>query len=526
MTRAVRALAAMVVAGCAARSSPPPLAPEVLRLDAELDSAFAGVAFARASWGVVVQSLDNGQVLYRRNAQQLFMPASNQKILTGAVALARLGPEFRYRTPVLARGPRSGDTLHGDLVVIGRGDVTLSQHATGGLDVLGSLRPWADSVKARGIRVITGRVVGDATFFPGAVLGEGWMWDDLQDSYSAPVGALQFNEGFAFIEVVPDTAPGLPARVRMLPADAPLRVFGSVTTAPRDSNVNEVRYERVFYTDSVVLGGRLSAGRAPLMIQAAVTDPTRHFENALTQALRESGIAVLGSRTPPAVTIVPVMPPVPAPPIVHTSNATDTRNPEPDTRNPAPDTRNPAPDTLFFWQSPPLRDMLPLLEKPSQNQIAEALLYTLGALRGVASVDSGRAVLTETLTGWGIPEDAYVYRDGSGLSRYNYVAPEAVAAVLWAMGKHPDFEVFYQSLPIAGVDGTIENRMRGTAAEGNAHAKTGSISNVRTLSGYVTTRDGEKLIFVLMANHFTANRRVVERVQDFVVERLANFSRQ
>jgi len=129
------------------------------------------------------------------------------------------------------------------------------------------------------------------------------------------------------------------------------------------------------------------------------------------------------------------------------------------------------------------------------------------------------------LKSWNIADDSYSIADGSGLSRYNYVAPEAVAAVLWAMGHHASFDVFYRSLPIAGVDGTIQNRMRGTAAENNAHAKTGSISNVRSLSGYVTTRDGERLLFVLMANHFTANRRVVERVQDFVVERLANFSR-
>ena len=509
MTRVVRALAAIVVAGCAARGTPPPLAPEVLRLNAELDSAFSGAAFTRASWGVFVQSLDNGQVFYRRNAQQLFMPASNQKILTGAVALARLGPDFRYRTPVLARGTRSGDTLAGDLVVIGRGDVTLSQHATGGADVLAALRPWADSITARGIRVVTGRVVGDATFFPGPVLGEGWMWDDLQDSYSAPVGALQFNEGFAVIEVTPDSVAGQPARVRLLPSEAPLRLYGSVLTAPRDSNINDVDYERVFYTDSVMLGGRLSAGRAPLMIQAAVTDPTRYFENALTQALRDAGVAVLGTRLSPSGTIVPV-PPAGS---VLMSNGT-----------PA-DPRAPIPDTLFFWQSLPLREMLPLLEKPSQNQIAEAFLYTLGALRGQASADSGRAVLRETLTSWGIPEDAYSYRDGSGLSRYNYVAPEAIGAVLWAMGRHPDFEVFYQALPIAGVDGSIRNRMRGTAAENNAHAKTGSIANVRTLSGYVTTRDGERLIFVLMANHFTASSRVADRVQDLVVERLANFTR-
>ena len=263
-------------------------------------------------------------------------------------------------------------------------------------------------------------------------------------------------------------------------------------TATRDTNINDIDYRRVFPTDSVVLTGRLSAGHAPVRIEAAVLDPTLYFERALTQVLREAGIGVLGAGA---------------------SIATS-------------DPRPPTPDTLFTWTSPTLREMLPLLEKPSQNQIAEALLRTLGTLRGVASVDSGRAVVKETLTGWGIPEDAYVYIDGSGLSRYNYVAPEAVAAVLAGIARHPDFSAFYDALPIAGVDGTVGTRMRGTAAENNLRAKTGSIANVRSLSGYVTTKDGEHLIFVIMANHFTVPPRVVTRVADFVGERLANFSRR
>jgi D-alanyl-D-alanine carboxypeptidase/D-alanyl-D-alanine-endopeptidase (penicillin-binding protein 4) len=277
-----------------------------------------------------------------------------------------------------------------------------------------------------------------------------------------------------------------------------------------------VHYDRVFYTDSVALSGRLSAGHAPLQFEAAVTDPTRYFEDALTQALREAGIAVLGPRMPPAATLVP------ATPLAMLPTAT-----APASGCTCCACAGPGTDTLFAWMSPRLDSVLTLLEKPSQNQIAEALLRTLGGVvKNVASVDSGRAVIKETLTGWGIPEDAYVYIDGSGLSRYNYVAPEAIAQALVSISKSPDFNAFYAALPIAGVDGTIEQRLRGTAAQGNAHAKTGSIANVRSLSGYVTTLDGERLVFVLLCNHFTAGRRVVERVQDHVVERLANFTRQ
>lgn len=491
MKRAVRLLGALALAGCgAARGGLRDPAPELARLVAELDSAFAAPQYARAQWGVVVRSLDNGEVLYRRNAARLFMPASNQKILTGAVALERLGPEFRFRTDVLAGGPRRGDTLAGDLVVVGRGDPTFSLRATDGTDVLASLRGFADSLRSRGITVITGRVRGDGSWFTDAPLGAGWMWDDLQDSYSAPVGALQFNESFAQLEIAPGDSAAAPARVRLIPSGAPLRVFSQVTTAPRDSNLRQVRRTRVFFTDSVVVTGRISQGQTPVRLDVAVTDPTRYFESALTQALREQGLEVRGEGPTPT--------------------------PEPRALTP-----------LFSLSSRPLRDILPLLEKPSQNQIAEALLRTLGGeLRGVASEDSGRAVVRETLTSWGIPEDAHVYVDGSGLSRYNYVAPEAVAEVLVAISRHPHFQVFLDALPVAGVDGTLASRMQGTAAHGNARAKTGSIANVRTLSGYVTTRDGERLVFVLMANHFTVPRRVVEQTQDHVVERLANFTRR
>jgi D-alanyl-D-alanine carboxypeptidase/D-alanyl-D-alanine-endopeptidase (penicillin-binding protein 4) len=477
----------VLAAGCTAHSRPARLAPAVRHLAAELDSAFSGPEFARAMWGVVVQSLDNGEVLYRRNAERLVMPASNMKLVTSSAALVQLGADFRYRTVVAARGTRRGDTLAGDLMVVGRGDPTFSQHVTGGTDVLASLRPWADSLRARGIRAVTGSVAGDGTWFTDAPLGQGWAWDYLGDAYAAPVGALQFNEGFAVLEVTPGEAAGAPARLALLPSEAPLRIFGSVTTAPRDSNVNSVDFSRAPFTDSVTVSGRLSAGRRPARLEVAVLDPTRYFEAALTQVLREAGVAVLGQASPAVATA----------------------------------------DTLFVWQSAPLRDILPPLLKPSQNQIAETLLRTLGGqTRNVASVDSGRAAVQETLRGFGIADDAYVIADGSGLSRYDYVAPETLARILLGMARRPDFDLFYQALPIAGVDGTIASRMRGTAAANNVHAKTGSIANVRSLSGYVTTADGERLVFVMIANHFTAPRRVVEVVQDHVLERLANFTRR
>jgi serine-type D-Ala-D-Ala carboxypeptidase/endopeptidase (penicillin-binding protein 4) len=250
-----------------------------------------------------------------------------------------------------------------------------------------------------------------------------------------------------------------------------------------------------------------------------VPDPIRYFTAGLTQVLREAGIQILGGATAPvpdtaaAGTDTAAAPRPAAPP----APATAAGRPPADT----------AVDTLFTWQSPPLAAVLQLMLKPSQNQIGETLLRALGAqVTGFGSMDSGRAVVRRVLTGFGVPPDAYVQADGSGLSRYNYVAPEALAEVLEGMYHRPDFEPFYDALPVAGVDGTLATRFLGTAAAGNVHAKTGTLSNVRSLSGYVRDADGELLVFVLLVNNFTVPVKVVDVAQDRIVERLATFSRR
>jgi D-alanyl-D-alanine carboxypeptidase/D-alanyl-D-alanine-endopeptidase (penicillin-binding protein 4) len=182
-------------------------------------------------------------------------------------------------------------------------------------------------------------------------------------------------------------------------------------------------------------------------------------------------------------------------------------------------------DTLFTIKSPPLREILPALEKPSQNQIAEILFKTLGLERtGVGSADSGRAVIERQLTEWSIAPTSFAVRDGSGLSRHDYIAPDAIVRVLDAMRKSPNFAVFRDALPLAGVDGTIANRMRGTAAAGNVHAKTGFVDKARSLSGYVTTADGRVLIFSLLCNNWTTTSREVDQVADAIAVRLAGLT--
>ncbi|MEO7360531.1 MAG: D-alanyl-D-alanine carboxypeptidase/D-alanyl-D-alanine-endopeptidase, partial [Gemmatimonadaceae bacterium] len=181
------------------------------------------------------------------------------------------------------------------------------------------------------------------------------------------------------------------------------------------------------------------------------------------------------------------------------------------------------PDTLVVLTSPPLRDVLKRLEKPSQNQLAEILFKTIALERtGFGRADSARAVIQRQLVEWGIPPEAIAVRDGSGLSRHDYVAPRTLVKILDVMRRSPSFETFYAALPIAGVDGTIASRMRNTGAASNVHAKTGTVDKARSLSGYVTTADGQMLVFSFLCNNFTVPTRAVERVQDAIAVRLAS----
>jgi D-alanyl-D-alanine carboxypeptidase/D-alanyl-D-alanine-endopeptidase (penicillin-binding protein 4) len=178
---------------------------------------------------------------------------------------------------------------------------------------------------------------------------------------------------------------------------------------------------------------------------------------------------------------------------------------------------------MFELRSPPLSAILARMEKPSQNQIAELLFKTLALEKtGVGSADSGRRVVERQLLAWGAQADGFAVRDGSGMSRHDYVTPETVVRVLDAMRKGPDFPVWYDALPIAGVDGSISSRMKGTAAQRNVHAKTGTLDKARSLSGYVTTADGRVLLFSFLCNNFTAPTGEVERVQDAILVRLAS----
>ncbi len=498
---------AAVAASCApAGAGPAEPGPEtpVAALRAELEEIFADPAFENAHWGVMVQSLETGEVFYRREAESLFMPASNNKLVTAAVALARLGTDYRFRTLVATNGSLAEDgVLTGDLVVVGGGDPAISERFYDD-DPTAPFRDWADSLEALGVARIAGDLIGDDDLYDDVHLGPGWSWDYLDDYYAAEIGALLYNEGVVTYKIMPGDSAGAPAEVIALPPTEYLSVDLDVVTVA-DSSIHfpergplpgtVVRSERSPFSNQARIWGTIWAGRDTVTRYIAAHDPTLFFVSVLREVLEGEGIDVAGR------------------PI--------------DIDSLAADALGDSLTTLFVHTSPPLGEIVVPFLKRSQNQIGEMLLRHVGAEDSdIGSVREGRRAVEATLSGWGITESSYIYVDGSGLSRYNYLSPDAIVRLLRTMYRRPEFDAFYEALPIAGVDGTIESRMTGTRAEDNARAKTGYIANSRALSGYVTTLDGEVLAFSMIANNFDESIDAAEYLQDLAVERLANFSRR
>lgn len=504
--RAVAALALAGAVGCGAHAAPQTTpgkpssrkasASALRDLQSQLTTVFNAPVMSRGVWGVEVRSLDRGDVLFALSAGKLMMPASNMKILTLAATAERLGWDYRFTTTLETMAAVADGALRGDLIVRGNGDPTISTRNKRNQAVFDE---WAGALRAAGVTSIEGRIIGDDQVFDDEGIGPGWSWDYLEADYAAPIGALQFNENTADLVVAPGAAADDPAIVQISPGSG-LTVINRVRTvvASEGPNRASVNVSRRIDRPVIEVSGMIPLGAAAAKDTVAVINPTLFFAQSLKDALIARGITVTGE----AVDIDDVAPEL-------TDGDANERR------------------TLVSTPSPALRDVANVLMKVSQNQYAETLLKAIGAARGgLGTTNAGRRAAAETFTNWGIPADSYVMSDGSGLSRYDYVAPSTITTILARMHSDPRHrEAFEGTLPIAGKDGTISGRMRRSLAEGNAVAKTGSIANVRALSGYVKTRNGETLAFSILANDFVIPAATVNWIADLAVEILAAFQR-
>jgi D-alanyl-D-alanine carboxypeptidase/D-alanyl-D-alanine-endopeptidase (penicillin-binding protein 4) len=479
----------VVLLGCA--KAPPATAPAgpapLEQLQRDLTQATQRPGVQRGAWGVVVHSLDRDERLFELNPRTLLVPASAAKLASVATAAEAVGWDFRFETTVHGTGPLTGGVLHGDLVIVGSGDPTIGGRAGDDITAL------IDGLKAAGLRRIDGRIIGDDDAIEEPRPQLAWAWDDLGYTTGALFGALNLDENRMAVTVAPGPMAGAPARLSVEPYAAyrPL-ANRAVTGAAGAAQLlwPEQRPGEPFLT----VAGTIPAGASPAQLNVSSGNPTFWFASVLRSRLQQHGIDVTGD----AWDIDDVRPP-----------------PE---RAPA------AP--LFIHRSHPLADIVQPLLKDSINLYAEAVMR-LNAARGVLPTnDAALEGFRRRLEAWGIPADAQQVIDGSGLSRRNVISAEALLTVLRRM-QDPVFGApFVKALPVAGVDGSLANRMRDTPAAGNVRAKTGTMSNIRSLAGYATTRDGERLAFVAMVNHFEGAGADANQALDAIAVALAGFSRR
>lgn len=460
-------------------------------LEQVADSILALPAWRGARWGMLVVDATTGDTLLSRDADKLFLPASNQKLLTAAIALDVLGPDFRWRTPVLLDGTQHGTTWRGDLVLVGSGDPSWSDSLQAG-GALRAFAPIVEALRARGIRKLEGSIVAAGDAFPGSTIGSGWEVEDLDGVYGAAVDELTLNEGAFRIDVSGGSRSGAALRVTRSPVSQypPVVVLG---TTALDGERLRVAYDSIAH--AVVVTGSLRADERRV-VRLAYRHPNDAVRAAVAEVLRDAGITI-------------------------DSSVADRRGSARETGDSNPATI-PHGDTLVVLESPALSAILPRMQQPSQNQIAELLLRTAGRVAtGSGSADSARAVARRTLIAFGVDSLSVAFRDGSGMSRHNFITPRALVQVLHAMHHSQYADVYRGALPVAGVSGTLEHRLKGTPAQGAVQAKTGTLNKARALSGYVTTAGGQLLYVSLLCNNYTTAARDVDEVVDHLLVLLA-----
>jgi D-alanyl-D-alanine carboxypeptidase/D-alanyl-D-alanine-endopeptidase (penicillin-binding protein 4) len=447
--------------------------------------------FGHAQWGLQVVDLDTGKLLFQHNADKLFIPASNTKLYTAALALSVLGPRFRFHTSLFAsRVPSANGVLHGSLVLYGRGDPALGQG--------NNTQPpndWADrlasALRLRGVRVVHGDIIADDTYYSGPPFGSGWEANDLENSYAPGVSALSV-QGNSFTLALGGS--GQCCTVRTDPA-AVVHVVntlhapsGSQATAASDADAtgsyDPLGLYRAPGSDRLYVFGSRRPSAVPRIFTLSAPDPARLAGSLLADALTRQGIRLTGRIR-----------------VLHWPNAG-------------------TPDDgrhlihISDIRSPPLSDLVGHMLKESDNLYAQLLLMAVGKRTSVSGVCVDQKHPPTLTANWGLcamralmrrigePNGSLHLEEGSGLSRKDLVTPEATTHLLAWIQRQPFAGIVRKALPEAGMDGTLEYRLQGPLTEGRVQAKTGTLHYAYALSGYVTAANGAHLVFSIMLNNY------------------------
>ena len=478
-----------------------PASPETNELSRRINSAIDDSEFAAARWGIKVVSMSNGVTLYQRDADKSFIPASNMKIYTTGVALDLLGGDYRWRTSVYAnaQADQSG-TLRGDLILYGRGAPDLVTHSQDANKA--SLAKLAEDLYGRGIRRIDGNVIGDESFFRGDTLGDGWQWTDMQWYFGAEASALSVNENQIDVNLVPSGKSEEPPIARTSDAENFVTVENRMVTGKQGMHTT-IGLHRGLSDNNIQVWGEFAPEAKVLGLVFRFIIRLYGPRKIFFDQLKTRGIVISGQ-----------------------AEARDSRHPQIQRFDPSQAVE------LAHVTSEPLSEIAKKTNKESNNLYAELILRTLGRERGEmlgspaqigrerGDDETGLAIIRLWLDRAGIATDRIALHDGCGLSRLDLVTPEATLGLLVALSKTSSGPVFRQSLPISGLDGTLGGRLK--PLRDRVSAKTGSLTYTHSLSGYLTTAEGEQLAFSILCNDQTG-RGNATRLIDQIVSLLAGF---
>jgi serine-type D-Ala-D-Ala carboxypeptidase/endopeptidase (penicillin-binding protein 4) len=452
----------------------------------------------KGEWGLLILDPKTGETLYQQNADRYFVPASNMKLFTTALALTKLGPDYRFRTTLETSGTIVNGVVTGNVTLVGRGDPNLSnrkfpynlkEEFDGPPEKV--LAELADGLVAKGVKEISGDVIGDDSYFPRERYPSGWEIDDMVWEYGAAISSIVVDDNTVALTLTPGDQPGSPVQASESPATPDFLVENDVVTSAPDVK-SDLTLTREPGASLVVLKGTMPAKSSPRKLVLAVEEPAQHAAAVLKRLLEDRGVRVNGIAR---------------------------------ARHEAAKTQG-DPTVLAEHVSVPLADAVKLINKISQNLHTEMLLRTVARQNGMWATDDDLMKAPQDFyASAGISPDDVVQSDASGLSRHDLVTPRAIVALLQFAQKQPWFETYFNSLPVAGQDGTLEDRMKNTPAAAHIHAKTGSVEHVRTLSGFADTASGRRLIFSFLSNNQVGkNHEAADALTGLCVAMLEEFN--
>ncbi len=469
----------------------------VKELRKDIDGLLSNPDFSNANIGVIIQSLETGEILYAKNENKNFIPASTQKILTSAAALKYLGSDFTYTTEMYLSGEllKNGEFL-GDIIIRGSGDPTLSRYFhEKPLDIIDD---WVRKLDSIGIRSIRGNIIGDDNFFDDIYYAPGWAWDDMIYPYSAQVNALSILDNNVDITVRPGDSIGYISKIRVNPDCNYVRILNNVFTG----EINEptsIDAARELTTNIIEINGTIaydtSGKTSQELLPVTIDNPTKYFLAIFRNFLEDHKIRFRGA-------------------VFDIDEWNDNVN-------------YTEMESVGSYTSPPMKEIISVINKKSHNLCAEILLKTIAReIKGEGSFENGTKLLKRFASEKGINPEKISIVDGSGLSRNNLITPAYQAALLSGVYRSEHFETFLSSLAVPGKEGTLERRMTKSLAEKSVKAKTGTMNNISNICGYLTTRDGELLAFSIMLNNFTTPHSLARNLQDLICMRAASFTRK